>query len=207
MAHRGRLNVLAHNLGRPYETIFAEFEGTSTLEVVKAVTEIPQGGTGDVKYHHGAQRAYELRDGGDDPRQPGVQPVATSSSSTRSCSAPPAPPRPSARARRATRDPNAAVPIILHGDAAFPGQGVVAETLNLQALDGYTGRRHAAPRAEQPGRLHDRLRGLTLDALGVGPREGLRRSDHPRQRRRRRGLRHAPCGWRWRSAASSATTC
>ena len=53
MAHRGRLNVLAHNLGRSYETIFAEFEGTSTLEVVKAVTEIPQGGTGDVKYHHG----------------------------------------------------------------------------------------------------------------------------------------------------------
>jgi 2-oxoglutarate decarboxylase len=52
MAHRGRLNVLAHNLGRPYETIFAEFEGASTLE---AVTSLPQGGTGDVKYHHGAQ--------------------------------------------------------------------------------------------------------------------------------------------------------
>src|SRR6185437_15567253 len=50
MAHRGRLNVLAHNLGRPYDTIFAEFEGASTLE---AVTTIPQGGTGDVKYHHG----------------------------------------------------------------------------------------------------------------------------------------------------------
>ena len=60
MAHRGRLNVLAHNLGRPYETIFAEFEGASTLE---AVTSIPQGGTGDVKYHHGAQGSYELPDG------------------------------------------------------------------------------------------------------------------------------------------------
>src|SRR5207248_11703479 len=46
MAHRGRLNVLAHNLGRPYDMIFAEFEGASTL---KAVTTIPQGGTGDVK--------------------------------------------------------------------------------------------------------------------------------------------------------------
>src|ERR1700691_2917604 len=60
MAHRGRLNVLAHTLGRPYETIFAEFEGASTLE---AVTTIPQGGTGDVKYHHGAQGTYALTDG------------------------------------------------------------------------------------------------------------------------------------------------
>ena len=60
MAHRGRLNVLAHNLGRPYETIFAEFEGASTLE---AVTTIPQGGTGDVKYHHGAQGSYKLASG------------------------------------------------------------------------------------------------------------------------------------------------
>src|SRR3712207_9060840 len=57
---RGRLNVLAHNLGRPYDTIFAEFEGASTLE---AVTTIPQGGTGDVKYHHGAQGSYQLRSG------------------------------------------------------------------------------------------------------------------------------------------------
>ena len=60
MAHRGRLNVLAHNLGRPYDTIFAEFEGASTLE---AVTTIPQGGTGDVKYHHGAEGSYELSNG------------------------------------------------------------------------------------------------------------------------------------------------
>ena len=57
MAHRGRLNVLAHNLGRAYETIFREFEGASTIE---AVTTIPQGGTGDVKYHHGAQGTYQL---------------------------------------------------------------------------------------------------------------------------------------------------
>src|ERR1022692_2222173 len=60
MAHRGRLNVLAHNLGRSYDTIFAEFEGASTLE---AVTTIPQGGTGDVKYHHGTQGSYQLPDG------------------------------------------------------------------------------------------------------------------------------------------------
>src|SRR5437764_5352709 len=60
MAHRGRLNVLAHNLGRPYGSIFAEFEGTSTLE---PITTIPQGGTGDVKYHHGAQGSYQLPSG------------------------------------------------------------------------------------------------------------------------------------------------
>ncbi|HEV3093118.1 MAG TPA: 2-oxo acid dehydrogenase subunit E2, partial [Solirubrobacteraceae bacterium] len=60
MAHRGRLNVLAHNLGRPYDTIFAEFEGASTLE---AVTTIPQGGTGDVKYHHGTHGSYRLPNG------------------------------------------------------------------------------------------------------------------------------------------------
>src|SRR5207248_8207941 len=60
MSHRGRLNVLAHNLGRPYDTIFAEFEGASTL---KAVTTIPQGGTGDVKYHHGTHGSYVLPDG------------------------------------------------------------------------------------------------------------------------------------------------
>ena len=51
------------------------------------------------------------------------------------------------------------------------------------------GRRLAAPDPEQPGRLHDRPGRRPLDALGVGPREGLRRPDHPRQRRRRRGLR------------------
>ena len=51
------------------------------------------------------------------------------------------------------------------------------------------GRRHAAPDPEQPGRLHHRPGGGALHALGLGPREGLRRPDHPRQRRRRRGLR------------------
>ncbi len=51
MAHRGRLNVLAHTIGRPYESILAEFEGEQTLGVETAA---PAGGTGDVKYHYGA---------------------------------------------------------------------------------------------------------------------------------------------------------
>src|SRR5580765_7592618 len=52
MAHRGRLNVLAHVIGRPYETILREFEGERTIEAVSAD---PEGGTGDVKYHLGAE--------------------------------------------------------------------------------------------------------------------------------------------------------
>jgi 2-oxoglutarate decarboxylase len=133
MAHRGRLNVLAHNLGRPYETIFAEFEGASTLE---AVTTIPQGGTGDVKYHHGTQGTYEL-DNDETIRvnlesnpshleyvYPVVEGATRAAQTTR-------------QGPRAHQDTDAAVPIVIHGDASFPGQGVVSETLNLQALDGY----------------------------------------------------------------------
>ncbi len=133
MAHRGRLNVLAHNLGRPYDTIFAEFEGASTLE---AVTTIPQGGTGDVKYHHGAQGSYQLPDGSSilvnlesNPSHlefvgPVVAGASRAAQTTR-------------QGPHAHRDTDSAVPIILHGDAALPAQGVVPETLNLQALDGY----------------------------------------------------------------------
>ncbi|HYM57520.1 MAG TPA: multifunctional oxoglutarate decarboxylase/oxoglutarate dehydrogenase thiamine pyrophosphate-binding subunit/dihydrolipoyllysine-residue succinyltransferase subunit [Solirubrobacteraceae bacterium] len=133
MAHRGRLNVLAHNLGRAYETIWREFEGAASIE---AVTTIPQGGTGDVKYHHGAQGTYQLdndesvivRLESNPSHLEYVSPVVEGAT----------------RAVQTTRqgphahiDNNAAIPIVLHGDAAFPAQGVVAETLNLQALDGY----------------------------------------------------------------------
>jgi 2-oxoglutarate decarboxylase len=133
MAHRGRLNVLAHNLGRPYDTIFAEFEGASTLE---AVTTIPQGGTGDVKYHHGTQGSYELGDGESiqvnlesNPSHleyvsPVVEGATRAAQTTR-------------QGPHAHQDTDAAVPIVIHGDASFPAQGVTAETLNLQALDGY----------------------------------------------------------------------
>jgi 2-oxoglutarate dehydrogenase E1 component len=133
MAHRGRLNVLAHNLGRPYETIFAEFEGASTLE---AVTTIPQGGTGDVKYHHGAQGSYQLPNGeailvnleNNPSHLEYVHPVVVGASRAAQTTR---------QGPHAHRDTDSAVPIVLHGDAAFPGQGVVPETLNLQALDGY----------------------------------------------------------------------
>ena len=134
MAHRGRLNVLAHNLGRAYETVFREFEGASSIE---AVTTIPQGGTGDVKYHHGAQGTYQLEDDGsivvrlesNPSHLEYVAPVVEGA--TRAVQT-------SRQGPHAHLDTNAAIPIVLHGDAAMPGQGVVSETLNLQALDGYT---------------------------------------------------------------------
>lgn len=134
MAHRGRLNVLAHNLRRSYGSIFAEFEGVSTLDVI---TSIPDGGTGDVKYHHGARGSFEVA-GGEEivvrlESNPShleyVAPVATGA--TRAAQT-------TRQGPHAHQDTNAAFPIVLHGDAAFPGQGVVAETFNLQALDGYT---------------------------------------------------------------------
>jgi 2-oxoglutarate decarboxylase len=133
MAHRGRLNVLAHNLGRAYDTIFGEFEGASTLE---AVTTIPQGGTGDVKYHHGTQGSYQLPDGGTIRVNLESNPShlefvsAVVEGATRAAQT-------SRRGPHAAQDTDAAVPIVIHGDAAFPAQGVVSETLNLQALDGY----------------------------------------------------------------------
>jgi 2-oxoglutarate decarboxylase len=137
MAHRGRLNVLAHNLGRPYGSIFAEFEGHDTLEVI---TTIPEGGTGDVKYHHGAEGHYQL--GGGEHKESILVRLesnpshlefvgAVASGATRAAQT-------TRQGPHAHQDTNAAVPIVLHGDAAFPGQGVNAETLNLQALDGYT---------------------------------------------------------------------
>jgi 2-oxoglutarate decarboxylase len=133
MAHRGRLNVLTHNVGRPYVTIFAEFEGGKKVEGGFAP---PDEGTGDVKYHHGADGAYRTRSGkaitvalAHNPSHlefvgPVVDGRARAQQTQR-------------RGQEAVHDPVVAVPVVIHGDAAFAGQGVVAETLNLGALRGY----------------------------------------------------------------------
>jgi 2-oxoglutarate dehydrogenase E1 component len=133
MAHRGRLNVLAHTVGRPYETIFAEFEGGRQVEGGQLT---PEGGTGDVKYHHGAEGAYVTSGGkaitvslSPNPSHlEFVSPVVDGRARAKQTQR---------RGREAHHDPSAALPVTIHGDAAFAGQGVVAETLNLGALKGY----------------------------------------------------------------------
>ena len=134
MAHRGRLNVLAHTVGRPYESILVEFEGEQTLS---ADTAAPEGGTGDVKYHYGASGTHRTRSGrsvtvtlSPNPSHleyvnPVIEGRARADQTSR-------------KARELVHDPNAVLPVLIHGDAAFPGQGIVAETLNLQALRGYS---------------------------------------------------------------------
>jgi multifunctional 2-oxoglutarate metabolism enzyme len=137
MAHRGRLSVLAHNLGRSVESILAEFEGSKRIEAVKAVAAIPHGGTGDVKYHYGHRGTYETADGKkisvrlypNPSHLEFVDPVVTGG--TRFL-------QQDFEGPTLTHDFKRAVPVLLHGDAAFPAQGVVAETLNLQGLAGYT---------------------------------------------------------------------
>jgi 2-oxoglutarate dehydrogenase E1 component len=132
MAHRGRLSVLAHIVGHPYESILREFEGERTFE---AVAFDPEGGSGDVKYHIGARGTRTTSTGkiavalGSNPSHlEAVDPVVEGQT----------------RAVQTDRgsadgayDPSVALAILIHGDAAFAGQGVVAETLNLQALAGY----------------------------------------------------------------------
>jgi multifunctional 2-oxoglutarate metabolism enzyme len=136
MAHRGRLSVLAHNMGRSVESILAEFEGGKRLDAVKALAGIPHGGTGDVKYHYGHRGLYETSAGEkvavrlypNPSHLEFVDPVVTGG--TRYLQA-------RIDGAKIEQDPKLAVPVLLHGDAAFPAQGVVAETLNLQGLLGY----------------------------------------------------------------------
>jgi 2-oxoglutarate dehydrogenase E1 component len=137
MAHRGRLSVLAHNLGRPVESILAEFEGSKRIDAVKALAGIPHGGTGDVKYHYGHRGVYETAEGEkisvrlypNPSHLEFVDPVVTGGARFLQSDF---------EGPNLTHDPKRAVPVLLHGDAAFPAQGVVAETLNLQALKGYS---------------------------------------------------------------------
>ena len=133
MAHRGRLNVLAHSIGVPYEEILREFEGERTSEAVAAD---PESGSGDVKYHHGAEgtrttTAWEITVtlAANPSHLEAVDPIVegrTRAEQTDRSSGP------------GIHDPRVALPVLIHGDASFPGQGVVAETLNLQDLAGYT---------------------------------------------------------------------
>ena len=133
IAHRGRLSVLTHTVGRDYASILREFEGERTID---ALVADPEGGTGDVKYHLAASESRQTRAGE-------IQVTLSPNPSHLEAVDPVIVGR--ARAEQTDRshgaglhDPTVALPILIHGDASFPGQGVVAETFNLHSLDGYS---------------------------------------------------------------------
>src|SRR5438477_5586666 len=124
MAHRGRLNVLANIVGKSFRQIFKEFEGDIDPDTTQ--------GSGDVKYHVGSSGKFVGRSGGGLPvtlsanplHLEAVDPVVEGM----------------VRAKQdLIGDPAAfsVLPLVIHGDAAFAGQGVVAETFNLSNLKGY----------------------------------------------------------------------
>ncbi len=133
MAHRGRLATIAHVVNRPYSAILVAFERGEMRRAVAALNDAP---TGDVKYHIGSVGTY-LTDTGkgitvrllsNPSHLEAVDPVVegwTRAAQTKR------------NASHVHVDPMAAVPVLLHGDAAFAGQGIVAEVFNLQSLKGY----------------------------------------------------------------------
>ncbi|EUA50210.1 2-oxoacid dehydrogenases acyltransferase family protein [Mycobacterium xenopi 3993] len=128
MPHRGRLNVLANIIGKPYRQIFTEFEGNLNPSQAH--------GSGDVKYHLGATGVYIQMFGDND-----IQVSLTANPSHLEAVDPVLEGQVRAKQdlldKGDTEEGYSVVPLMLHGDAAFAGQGVVAETLNLALLPGY----------------------------------------------------------------------
>ncbi len=134
MAHRGRLNVMAHVLNKPYAQILAEFKDPLLSKNFRE----DMAWTGDVKYHAGAHRAIKGGAAMDlvvsmppnpshlEAVDPVVEGMARAAGTLVDGGGPP------------RFDPRRSLPVLIHGDAAFPGQGVVAETLNLSRLPGYS---------------------------------------------------------------------
>jgi 2-oxoglutarate dehydrogenase E1 component len=130
MAHRGRLNVLAHVLQKPYTQILAEFKDP----VLNADRRINVGWLGDVKYHAGARTA----------RPRGQMHIAMPPNPSHLEAVDPVVVGMARAAGTVAEEPGAprfdgarTLPILIHGDTSFPGQGIVAETLNLSRLRGY----------------------------------------------------------------------
>jgi 2-oxoglutarate dehydrogenase E1 component len=127
MAHRGRINVLAHILQKPYKTIFGEFEG-------KHAAANAESETGDVKYHLGFTG---IRKTGDREVRVSLIPNPSHLEFANPVLQGVARARQAVIAGESGRDEATVVPICIHGDAAFPGEGVVAETFNMSRLRGY----------------------------------------------------------------------
>jgi len=125
MAHRGRLNVLTSIMRKPFEILFEQFSENYIPESV--------GGDGDVKYHLGYEaildtssgKKVEVRLAGNPSHLEIVDPVVEGKARARQ------------RIRGDTEERRRVLPFLIHGDAAFAGQGVVAETLNFSQLPGY----------------------------------------------------------------------
>ena len=130
MAHRGRLNVLAHILQKPYSQILAEFKDPVAAHTLR----VDLGWTGDVKYHAGARTSaprgrMHVTMAPNPSHLEAVNPVVVGMARAAGTVAnEPGSPR---------FEGASTLPILIHGDAAFPGQGIVAETLNLSRLAGY----------------------------------------------------------------------
>jgi 2-oxoglutarate dehydrogenase E1 component len=131
MAHRGRLNVLTHTVGVTYGELLAEFEGPSLRG-----GQLQVGGTGDVKYHHGARGTRDIEGVGtvritlapNPSHLEFVNPVVIGWARSRQFDS---------VANGSEPDCDAVVPVLIHGDAAFAAEGVVAESLNMARLPGY----------------------------------------------------------------------
>ncbi len=124
MAHRGRLNVLSNIMGKSYEAIFSEFEGHVDPNTVQ--------GSGDVKYHLGATGKYESPSGADIPVELAANPSHLETVDPIVMGM--------VRARQDQIEPIGAfsvLPVLIHGDAAFAGQGIVAEALAMSDIAGY----------------------------------------------------------------------
>jgi 2-oxoglutarate dehydrogenase E1 component len=123
MSHRGRLNVMVHIVGRPAAEVFAKFEDVDPRSVL---------GGGDVKYHIGATGEFPAANG----RNVGIH-LASNPSHLEAVD-PVAVGRARAKQTRIGEGgTQAIVPVIMHGDAAFAGQGISAETLNMVGVEGY----------------------------------------------------------------------
>ncbi len=134
MAHRGRLNVLAHILQLPYTAILAEFKDPTPQKHSRADLDW----TGDVKYHRGAIKVQ--KNGSEhnasiflapnpshlEAIDPVIEGMARAAGAN------------TQKGGRPRFDPSITLPVLIHGDASFPGQGIVSETLNLSRLEGYS---------------------------------------------------------------------
>jgi multifunctional 2-oxoglutarate metabolism enzyme len=133
MSHRGRLATIAHVVNRPYDAILVAFERGELRRAVASLNDAP---TGDVKYHIGATGTYVTDTGQEisvrllpnpshlEAVDPVVEGWTRAAQTQRNASV-------------LHVDPMVAAPVLIHGDAAFAGQGIVAEVLNLQSLPGY----------------------------------------------------------------------